>query len=258
MGAPLRLLQIVLAVLALGVGFLPAGAGAGNPAREPKAGSATPGEADRFTIAVIGDSLADGMWGGLYRLVQKDKRLAVQRGAKNSVGFTGGDLTDMIDRAFAAGGIDALLMMIGANDRRSFFIDGKAKALLRTPTWIGLYRGRVERFMDHAGKRNVPLVWILLPVMRAADATADAKLINDIVTEAAKGRSHVILIETWSLTADAKGQYLSHFNDLAGQKRLMRASDGVHLEQPAYELIGDQVMRRLREAAPRLKRLSGE
>jgi len=224
----------------------------------PAAARAESREAPRATIAVVGDSLADGMWGGLVRAVQKDKRYKIFRGAKNSVGFTGHDLTDMIDRAFAAGEAHALLMMIGANDRRSFFIDGKPKALFRKPTWMELYRGRVERFMDHAAKRQVPLVWVLLPVMRASDATEDAKLINQIVSEAAKSRPYVLLIETAPITSDETGAYLAHFKDLAGNVRSMRLSDGVHFEQPAYELFADLVLKRLQEASPRFKALAAE
>ncbi|MFM9941710.1 MAG: GDSL-type esterase/lipase family protein [Hyphomicrobiaceae bacterium] len=208
------------------------------------------------TVAVVGDSLADGMWGGLARVLQKDKRYKLYRGAKNSVGFTGGDLTDMLDRAFGAGDTHALVMMIGANDRRSFFIDGKPKALFKTPGWIEYYQGRVERFMDHAGKRQIPLVWIQLPVMRANDATEDAKLINGIVAKAASTRPHVHLIDTIPLTSDAKGAYVAHFKDLAGNLRSMRAGDGVHFEQPAYELFADLVLKKLRDASPRFKALA--
>ncbi len=241
---PLTLLACLLLALVLG------------PAKVRAETAAAPSA--QATIAVIGDSLADGMWGGLYKILQKDKQYKLFRGAKNSVGFTGASLTDMIDRAFAAAETHALVMMIGANDRRSFFVDGKSKALLGTPAWIELYRGRIGAFMDHAGKRNVPLVWILLPVMRAADATRDAELVNGIVIEAAKTRPHVALIDTAKLTVDEKGAYAAYFNDLAGQKRLMRASDGVHFEQPAYEVIGDLVMKRLRELAPRFKSLAAE
>ena len=212
-------------------------------------------EGTTATIAVVGDSLGDGMWGGLARTLAKDKRIRIFRGAKNSVGFTGSNLTDMIDRAFAAGETHALIMMVGANDRRSIFVDGKSKALLRTPAWTELYRERVERFMDHAGRHNVPLVWILLPVMRAPDATEDARTVNDIVAAAAKGRSHVHLIETWSLTSDDKGAYLPHFKDLAGNVRAMRLGDGVHFEMPAYELFADLVLKKLKDVSPRFKSL---
>lgn len=206
-------------------------------------------------VAAVGDSLADGMWLGLYRLLQKDKRVVVHRGAKHSLGFTGHDLTDLIDKAVAAGPVHAFVMMIGANDRRSFFVDGKPKALLGTSGWADLYRGRVERFMDHAGKRDVPLIWVLLPVMRSEEATRDARLVNDIVALAAKDRPHVMLVDTISLTADENGNYQSHFKDLSGQKRQMRASDGLHFEQAGYELISDTILKRLREASPEFKAL---
>jgi hypothetical protein len=207
----------------------------------------------KVTIAVLGDSLGDGMWGGLYRLMVRDKRYAFHRGAKNSVGFAAHDLTDMIDGALAAGPVDAVVMMIGANDRRSFFVGTQSKALFRSKAWQELYAGRVAAFMDKLQQHKLPTVWILLPVMRADDASADARLINDIVTNAAKTRPYVKLLPTWQMTADENGAYASHFKDLKGTTRLMRANDGVHFTDPAYELIGDSVLKLLRENVPPFK-----
>lgn len=217
------------------------------------------GQAGQTTIAVLGDSLADGVWGGLYRSAQKDKRFTIFRGAKNSVGFTGGDLTDQIDKAVEAAEPQGFVVMIGANDRRTVFVDGKPKALLGSPAWSELYKARVEKFMDHAyARRQVPMVWLLLPVMRDTAATRDARTVNAIVTEAAKSRTHVLLIDTERLTSDENGGYTAHFADLSGHKRLMRAGDGVHFEQAAYELIADLVLKRLRQASPRFAALVHE
>jgi len=207
----------------------------------------------KVTIAVMGDSLGDGMWGGLYRLMVRDKRYSFHRGAKNSVGFAAHDLTDMIDAALAAGPVDAVVMMIGANDRRSFFVGTQSKALFRSKAWQELYAGRVGAFMDKLQQHKLPTVWILLPIMRADDASADARLINDIVTNAAKTRPYVKLLPTWQITADESGAYASHFKDLKGVTRLMRANDGVHFADPAYELIGDSVLKLLRENVPPFK-----
>lgn len=243
----MRLLAVLICVLGLA---------AGSPQARAQAQPAP--VSSPSTIAIVGDSLADGLWGGLYRLLQKDKRYALFRGAKHSLGFTGMDLLDLIDKAFSAGEVHALVMMIGANDRRSYFLDGKPKALLGTPEWIELYAGRIGRFMDHAGKRNVPLVWVLLPVMRDATGTRDARLVNGIIEREAKRRPFVALIETERLTSDDKGQYVAHFADLKGQKRQMRAGDGVHFEQAGYEVIGDLILKRLAEVSPRFKPLAGE
>lgn len=208
----------------------------------------------RLTIAAIGDSLGDGLWEGLYRTVPKDKRITVFRGAKNSVGFTGSDLTEQIDAAFAAGPVDALAIMIGANDdRRSFFINGKSVALFGSKAWAEHYRARIERFMDHAGRKNVPLIWVLLPVMRGAESTVAARLTNEIVTQVAQGRAYVTLVPTWSATADAAGSYMPYFNDLRGVKRLMRRPDGVHFTEYGHELLGHMAFTKLLEISPRFK-----
>ena len=212
---------------------------------------------ERLTVAAIGDSLGDGLWEGLYRVVRSDKRIVVFRGARHSVGFTGSDMTEQIDAAFAAAPVDALVIMIGANDdRRSFFINGKSQALFGTKKWIELYRGRIERFMDHAGRKNVPVVWVLLPVMRTAEGTAAAQLTNDIITQAAQGRSYLTLIPTWTMTADDRGAYMPYFNDLRGRKRLMRHADGLHFTEPGYELLGHITFNRLLEVSPRFRAMA--
>jgi hypothetical protein len=209
---------------------------------------------ERLTVAAIGDSLGDGLWEGLYRRLHSDKHFTVFRGARHSVGFTGSDMTEQIDAAFAAGAVDALVIMIGANDdRRSFFVGGKALALFGTKKWIELYRGRIDKFMDHAGRRNVPLVWVLLPVMRTPEGTAAARLTNEIITEAAAGRPYVTLVSTWAITADEGGAYMPYFNDLSGRKRLMRHADGLHFSEPGYELLAKIAFDRLLEVSPRFR-----
>ena len=209
-------------------------------------------ESKRLTIAAIGDSLGDGLWEGLYRQLRGNKRFAVWRGAKRSVGFTTSDMTEQIDAALAAGPVHAFVVMLGANDdRRSFFANnGKALALFGSPKWVELYRGRVERFMDYADARKVPMVWLLLPVMRSEEATTAARLTNDITVDAGKSRPHIALVPTWSLTADDKGAYMPYFNDLHGRRRLMRHSDGLHFSEPGYELLAHMAFNRLKEASP--------
>ena len=101
-------------------------------------------------------------------------------------------MTEQIDAALAAGPVHAFVIMLGANDdRRSFFANGRSLALFATTKWAELYRGRVEGFMDYAGAKKVPVVWVLLPVMRTDEATTAAQLINGIVTEVGQSRPHV-------------------------------------------------------------------
>lgn len=214
----------------------------------PAAGLQTP---SRATIAVLGDSLADGIWGGLFRKLVRDKRYTVYRGSKNSVGFGGGDLLDMMDKAFAAGPVDAIVMMVGANDRGGIYVDGKLEAPYKSPQWADLYRRRVDNFMDASYGRGVPVVWILLPVMRESDAEADARKINAIVTAAAADRRRVRLVDSRPITVDADGQYAAYLKDTKGQPRLARHTDGVHFSDFGYEIIADAAFAKLNEMSVR-------
>jgi hypothetical protein len=213
----------------------------------------------RLTLAAIGDSLGDGLWEGLYRQLRSNKRIVVYRGAKHSVGFTTSTMTEQIDAVVAAGPVHAFVVMLGANDdRRSFFANGRSLALFATPKWVELYRARVEAFMDYAGAKRVPVVWVLLPIMRTDEQTKAATLINSILIEAANGRPHISLVSIWSLTADDKGAYMPYFNDLRGRRRLMRHSDGLHFSEPGYELLANVAFTRLLEASPLFTAVTSE
>jgi hypothetical protein len=214
-----------------------------------------PAVPDKVAVAVTGDSLADGIWGAIYRKLVRDKRYVIRRNARNSTGFTTEGLLDQIEEGFRPTPADAVVMMVGANDRRSFFVDGKSKALFATPPWRDLYGGRAAAFMDNLRPRDVPVVWILLPVMRDEGASRDARLINELVAQAATARPWVRMVDTWALTADDNGAYAAHFKDLAGKIRLMRDNDGVHFTPPGYELIAESVLNLLREASPKFRLL---
>jgi hypothetical protein len=202
------------------------------------------------TIAVLGDSLADGIWGGVFRKYFQNKKLTVYRGAKNSVGFGSGDLLDMIEQAFAAGPVDAVVMMVGANDRRGIHrADGSVIAPYRSPQWPEAYKNRVEAFMDGVTSRGVPMVWILLPVMREDDASADAKQMNAIVTAAAASRPKVTLIETWPMTIDGDGAFNAYLKDAKGQSRLVRAPDGIHFSDAGYDMIAEAVVAKVMDVS---------
>jgi hypothetical protein len=215
-------------------------------------------EVKHLTIATLGDSLGDGMWGSLYRKLVRDKRYTVFRGAKNSVGFGGETLIDQIDKAFAAGPTDAVVMMIGANDRRGIYVDGNLVAPYKSPQWPEAYRKRVDDFMQAVANRGVPLVWILLPVMREDDASADAKQINDIIRAAAEGRKNVALVETWPLTVDGEGHYAAYLKNDKGQSWLARASDGVHFSDAGYDMISEAVFAKLIAMSPSFQLMTSQ
>lgn len=205
---------------------------------------------EHATIAVLGDSLADGLWGGLFRQLVRDKRYTIYRGAKNSVGFGGDDLIDMIDAAFAKGKVDAVVMMIGANDRRGIYVGGNLVAPYKSPQWPHAYQARAQKFMDAVVRHNVPLIWVLLPVMQNEGAETDSKQINQLIRQAAADRPGVTLLDSRPITSDPEGNFSAYLKDAKGQPKLVRHTDGVHFSDYGYELITTQIYARLNEISP--------
>jgi hypothetical protein len=212
----------------------------------------TPYVPSRAMIAVLGDSLGDGIWAGLVRRLVRDRRYVVFRGARNSTGFGANDLLDMIDKAFEAGRVDAVVMMVGANDRGGIYHGGTLVAPYKSPQWPHAYQARAEKFMDAVGKRGVPMIWILLPVMRDDGAESDSKLINRLIRQAAVDKPHVTLLDSRPLTSDAEGNFSNYLKDAKGNSRLVRHTDGVHFTDYGYELMSDAAFARLNEISTTL------
>ena len=167
-------------------------------------------------------------------------------------------MIDQIDKAFAAGPTDAIVMMIGANDRGGIYVDGNLAAPYKSPQWAGIYRKRVEDFMEETARRGVPLVWILLPVMREDDASVDARQINAIVTAAAEGRKNVAVVETWSLTVDGDGHYAAYLKNAKGQSWLARYTDGVHFSDAGYDMISEAAFAKLIAMSPSFQLMTSQ
>ena len=235
------LLQTLLIVLAAGL----LGQAGRADAQAPRAAAPAP-PSDTVTIAVLGDSLADGVWGGLYRQLIHDKRHIVQRNAKNSVGLAAGSLMDLVDGAIQRGRPEAAIMMVGANDRISIFVDNRPVARLGTPAWRQYYFARISNFMERMARESIPVVWITPPVIRSPEADADGRLIADLIRDAASGRDNVWVLDARPLSTDESGQYRSHYKDLGGRMTLMRADDGIHFTPPGYEILSSHALGVLR------------
>lgn len=203
----------------------------------------------RATIAVLGDSLADGIWGGLVRRLVRDKRYTIYRGARNSSGLTGDPLIGTIDQAYAAGPVDAVVMMVGANDRRGIYTDDNLTAPYKSPQWPDTYRTRAKKFMEAVAGHNTPLVWVLLPVMKDDGAEADARQINALMGEAATGNARVSLVDIRPLTSAPDGTFSTYLKDAKGEQKLLRHTDGVHFSDYGYDLIANAVFARLSDVS---------
>lgn len=193
----------------------------------------------KMNLVVLGDSLGDGLWAGLYRALKSDGRFNVAKHSKVSTGFVRRDYFDWnaeVDRILASEPVDIAVIMIGTNDRQVLVDDGGRRHRLRSPGWEAAYKERVDRFTQSLKDHGVLVYWVGLPVMRSPRFGGDMQYFNEIYAERAAANG-VPFIPTWYELADAAGAYQAHGPDVNGRRRLLRADDGIHFTLSGYQVL---------------------
>lgn len=197
-----------------------------------------------FTVAVFGDSLADGYWGGLYRELARDERFSFLRYARNSTGLSRPDYYDWptaIDEFLTSEPIDAVVISMGANDGQAMYVAPGQWIQLGADEWVPTYRERVEATMRRLVAAGVHTYWMGLPAVRGRHMVATAQRLNPIYEDCAR-EIGVTFVPLWDLTADANGDFTSYLPDQDGRSRLMRHNDGVHFTSRGYSMIADLIL----------------
>jgi hypothetical protein len=190
---------------------------------------------DRYHIVVLGDSLADGLWQGLYRAFEEDKNIEVVNNSKPSSGFARPDRYDWnaaLDDLLKDQTYQIAVVMFGDNEVQTIK-SGKDYIKPGTDAWDDAYGKRVEQFVKKLRSKGIAVYWAGLPIMRSPDDSDDAEDLNAIFREKTfiNGAK---FIDTWSGFTDESGRYSAFGPDMAGQVRRLRDNDGVH-----FTLRGD-------------------
>lgn len=190
---------------------------------------------DRYRIVVLGDSLADGLWQGLYRAFEEDKNVEVVNNSKPSSGFARPkryDWNAALDDLLKDQTYQIAVVMFGNNEMRTMR-SGKDVIKPGTDAWDELYGKRVEQFVKKLRSKGIAVYWAGLPIMRSPDESDDAEDLNEIFREKTfiNGAK---FIDTWSGFTDESGRYSAFGPDMAGQVRRLRANDGVHFTLRGY------------------------
>ncbi|XSG83362.1 MAG: DUF459 domain-containing protein [Methyloligella sp. ZOD6] len=203
---------------------------------------------DRYRILVVGDSLADGLWSGLYRSFQDEKNLEVIRKSKVSSGLVRTDYYDwnavLPELLEGERKYQIAVVMFGANDGQAIRKDGEWHRP-GTESWRKIYGERVEQLLRTLREKNIATYWVGLPVMRTATKNKDAEVMNDIFRE----KSFIYgskFIETWAGFTDESGRYSAYGPDMSGQQRRLRANDGVHFTMRGYLKLAHFVEKEIR------------
>jgi hypothetical protein len=225
-------------------------AGAANLSARPSSAAPEP-----FKIAFVGDSMADGVWGGVQRRISKDpcwrQLLRAGRYAEIGTGLSRADKFNWASKVKAISAEfqpDILVVSFGLNDRTPIVEPGSTKRIeTSNPEWIFAYERQVLTFLAAAKSSSTGVMWLGIPVLRDNAANRDALVKNKVFADAlAKMKDErFIFIDPWRLTTSAEDTYNSYYTNEAGYRVQLRATDGIHFTSAGYDLIGSYIWPRM-------------
>ncbi|ACA18966.1 lipolytic protein G-D-S-L family [Methylobacterium sp. 4-46] len=208
---------------------------------------------DEIRIAFVGDSLADGIWGGAFRLASREPclggRIRLGRFAENGTGLTRPAKFDWVaqSRTVAETFRPTLAVVsLGLNDRQSIVEAGRARLDLGTPAWRSRYAElaqAVARNLAPAGGGSV--LWLGLPVLRDRASQDDAAEKNAIFAQALRDLAapRTRFVAPWRQDPSGPDSFQPYGPDLHGAKVQIRAPDGIHFTAAGYDVLAAHLLR---------------
>lgn len=142
--------------------------------------------------------------------------------------------------------IDVAVMMIGSNDRQSLTEAGKTYAS-DADEWTAIYTRRALAIAEAFKKKNVPLIWVGVPIAKSDDFADDMAALNDIYREVA-AKTGATYVDTWEAFSDDNGAFNAFGPDVNGQTVRLRSADGIHFTKAGGRKLAHFVETQIRHA----------
>src|SRR5712664_4531081 len=114
----------------------------------------------------------------------------------------------------------------------------------REERWVELYVKKIEEMIGVMKSKGVPVLWVGLPAVRGAKATADMLFLDSLYRDAA-GKAGITYVDVWDGFVDEAGRFLQQGPDFEGQIRRLRAYDGVDFTKPGARKLAHYVEREI-------------
>ena len=203
------------------------------------------GKKRALQVAVFGDSLGDGMYVGLTRLLSSNPKVQVQRHSRMNTGLTRRDRFDWNRAAqrLSRQKMHAAVLVFGANDTHPIREAGRTHQF-GTKAWEKVYMKRAAHIVRTFRKRRIRTYLVGLPITRADRFQSDYAYLNGIFRKVA-AKNGARFIDNWKTFADARGRF-TPFYTVGGRKQRIRAQDGVHFTMDGYRYYAGNTHRRLK------------
>jgi uncharacterized protein len=114
----------------------------------------------------------------------------------------------------------------------------------REERWVDLYTKKIEEMIAVLKSKGVPVLWVGLPAVRGAKATADMLFLDALYRDAA-GKAGITYVDVWDGFVDEAGRFQQQGPDFEGQIRRLRSYDGVYFTKAGARKLAHYVEREI-------------
>jgi hypothetical protein len=207
-------------------------------------------------VTVFGDSLGLQLGQGLRAAFASTPELVITNKAKADTGLVNSsnrDWVKYIEESLAGPDkINMAIMMIGSNDGQPLRDEAGQIVEPLSEGWKAIYAKRIDEIIAALKQKNVPLVWVGLPIMKSETLNARMLAFNDIYRDRVQ-RAGMSYIDLWEAFSDENGHYTPTGPDVTGLPVKIRAGDGVHFTEAGARKLAfftEKLVRKLIETAP--------
>jgi hypothetical protein len=230
----------------------PAAEVAGPATGEPPApdGIRIPTPSNKLRVAVIGDSLSQGLGPAIERWMDPDLVRVLSLG-RQSTGLSRQDYFNwqagmrQIVEQFRP---DLVFVMLGSNDAQPQISPGGAEIPVGSVEWVQAYRDRARRLIGEATRAGIPVVWVGIPVVEERWRWDFYRRANGIFRDAVEADPLGLYVDTWSAFEAKDGGYTAYLRSERGVLQEVRAPDGIHFTPTGYAYLGRLAIREAAEA----------
>src|SRR5256714_2556385 len=114
----------------------------------------------------------------------------------------------------------------------------------REERWVELYTKKIDEMIAILKSKGVPVLWVGLPAVRGAKATADMLFLDSLYRDSA-AKAGITYVDVWDGFVDEAGRFLQQGPDFEGQIRRLRSYDGVYFTRPGARKLAHYVEREI-------------
>jgi hypothetical protein len=205
---------------------------------------------DPLRILVVGDSLAVMMGYGLMRQAEANPALKVDMVTKVSSGLSRPDFYNwpkVMTDAIVKYRPNVTVILFGGNDKQPIRVQGKSLESF-SYDWKAEYYQRIQGFLDIITGAGGEAIWMGLPIMRGEKFSETCRTLNGMYSGTCEHHKGATYVDGYTLFQDDQGKYNAYLADSSGQRRLMRADDGIHFSNAGGDRQAEAVMKVLVES----------